>query len=601
MCGINGFTWADEKLLRVMNDRTKNRGPDDAGVLVDENVSLGHRRLSIIDLSANGHQPMSNMDDTVWIVYNGEVYNFREIRKGLEEKGHKFKSHTDTEVILRSYELLGTDCFDKFNGMWAFCIYDKRNEQILLCRDRYGIKPLYYHIDEKGLIFSSMISAILVHNVRTGPNEKAIMEYLALGLEQYNEETFFENIYSLDPGSFIRWDLKTKKYEIKKWYFPKVRNDNSEDAVREAFTESVRLQTVADVPIGSCLSGGLDSSAIVCLLDRFLEYPFYTFSFTAPNTVFDETKYIMEVGKKTKTRQFFTRLSVDDFLADIEDFVVTLEEPVLSLSPYAQYRVMKLAHDNGVKVLLDGQGGDEIFAGYPYYFTYHYWGLLKQLQMYRLIREIILYVHNFKNVHPVKLFGFLMFPEIVKKIIYRKFLNNWINPELLGKFCGDRIAPEWKRMSLEDALSMSLFSTSIPRLLLWEDKNSMRWSVESRVPFLDVNLVETVLSQPPEAKLWDGRTKVTYKRAVKDILPPMILNRKDKIGFKAPAADLLREPKIADYCRGLIFSESFKKRPYWKWDKIVDKYNQHVEGKKNNVGVLWKCLNLEIWLRAFHK
>jgi asparagine synthase (glutamine-hydrolysing) len=599
MCGINGFTWPDEKLVRAMNEKTRNRGPDDAGVLVDEHISLGHCRLSIIDLSPKGHQPMSNEDGTVWIVFNGEIYNFQELREKLVQKGHIFKSKTDTEVIIHSYEEWGTACFDMFNGMWAFCIYDRKKGELILSRDRFGIKPLYYYIDDRGLVFSSMISAILCHNVKTRPNDKAIMQFLAYNLAQHDANTFFENIYTLLPGHFLKWDLRTKNYSVTKWYSPKVRSDTSKEAVRNAFIESVRIHTVADVPIGSCLSGGLDSSAIVCVLNRFLNYPFYTFSFAVPDTPVDETKYVLEVGRQTNTKQFFTRLYEDEFLEEVEDFVISLEEPVAGLSPYAQYRVMKLAHEQGAKVLLDGQGGDEIFAGYVYYFSYRYWELLRRLKILKLLREMALYVHNFKNFYPIAMFGFTLLPRKVENLLWRTVLNNWVNYELLQKLCGEENDPRWDRIPLNDALRLTLFSTAIPHLLCWEDKNSMRWSIESRVPFLEVNLVETALSQPPEAKLRDGRTKVTYKEAVEGILPPMIFNRKDKIGFAAPAKDLLRSPKVADFCRDIFFSESFKNRPYWKWEKVTKKLSEHIEGKKNHEQVIWKCLNLELWLRAF--
>jgi asparagine synthase (glutamine-hydrolysing) len=599
MCGINGFTWRDESLIKKMNEKTRNRGPDDSGFLVDDNISLGHRRLSIIDLSSCGHQPMSNEDESVWMVYNGEIYNFKEIKQQLVDKGHIFKSHTDTEVIIHSYEQWGSACFDMFNGMWAFCILDRTRQQVILCRDRFGIKPLYYHIGQKGLIFSSMISAILCHDVKTAPNDKAIMQFLAYNLVQHNEFTFFKNIYSLPPGSYLKWDLRTANYNVTKWYSPKPRADYSTQAVRNAFIESVKSQTVADVPIGSCLSGGLDSSAIVCTLDRFLDYPFYTFSFQAPGTALDETKYIHEVGSKTKTKQFFTRISPADFLEEVEDFVTSLEEPVPSLSPYAQYRVMKLAHQQGAKVLLDGQGGDEIFAGYVYYFSYLYFDMLRKFQLIKLLREMTLYVRNFKNLYPIGMFGFMMLPRFLQSFAWKTILNDWINHSLLRDLCPDEFDPRWKRISLNNALELTLFSTAIPHLLTWEDKNSMRWSVESRVPFLDVHLVETVLSQPPDAKLKNGRTKVTYRQAVEDILPPMIRDRKDKIGFAAPSRELFKDPKVADFCKSIFFSKSFKSRPYWKWIKVIDKFSRHLEGKANHDQFIWKCLNLELWFRAF--
>ena len=599
MCGINGFTWTDENIVKLMNEKTRNRGPDNEGVFTDNNVSLGHCRLSIIDLSPKGHQPMANEDETVWIVYNGETYNFQEIRGRLLKKGHEFKSKTDTEVVIHAYEEWGVDCLDVFNGMWAFCIYDQKKQELLLCRDRFGIKPLYYYIDSQRLIFSSMISAILANSVRTAPNDRAIMQFLAYNLEDHTAHTFFENIYQLEAGSYLNYDLRLKKYYIRKWYSPKHRDTADEETIRNAFVESVKLRTIADVPIGSCLSGGVDSSSIVCTLDKFLDYPFYTFSFVAPGSPIDETPYIQEVGRETKAEQFFTQISDEDFLEEFEDFVVALEEPVLSLSPYAQYRVMKLAHRHGAKVLLDGQGGDEILGGYVYYFSYRYFDLFMSFQWVKLFREGIQYLYRFKDIFPIAMFKFMMLPESLKSLIWRTILNRWINHDLMQTLREDDSDPRWKKMSLDEALRLTLFSTAIPHLLRWEDKNAMRWGIESRVPFLDVNLVETALSLPAEAKLKNGETKIIFKKAVDNILPKMISNRKDKIGFGTPDDDFFRKPKLIEYCRNIIFSESFKKRPYWKWKRVEKMFYAHIENKKNCGKEIWKWINLEMWLRKF--
>jgi asparagine synthase (glutamine-hydrolysing) len=599
MCGINGFTWADETLIRAMNKVTCNRGPDDEGVFSDGNVSLGHQRLSIIDLSPAGHQPMCNENGTVWIIYNGEVYNFRQIRDELEHLGHKFTSRTDTEVVIHAYEQWGTDSFDKFNGMWAFCIYDQRKQELILCRDRFGIKPLYYCMHNWGLIFSSMISAILVHKIKQAPNQKAIMEFLAYNLEDHSDYTFFEDIYTLRPGNYIKYGLKTKKLDIEKWYTPKLRGNVSAEDIRRIFVESVESQTVADVPIGSCLSGGIDSSSIVCTLDKFLPYTFYTFSFVAPGHPIDEGKYIKEIGKQTKTKQFFTQINEDDFLNEFADFVKALEEPVSGLSPYAQYRVMKLAHEKGAKVLLDGQGGDEIFAGYIYYFSYRFFDLLRRGKIINLLKEMFLYFRNFRNLMPFGLFSFMLMPKRLKNGLWGMFVNKWINHKLLEGLCGKGSDPRWEGMSLDEALRLTLFCTAIPHLLRWEDKNSMRWSVESRVPFLDLHLVESALSLQPEQKLKDGRTKVIFKEAVKDILPGLISSRRDKIGFGTPVDEFFRKPKIINFCKEIIYSGSFKQRPYWKWDRVEKMFTRHIQQRGNFGKEIWKWINLETWLREY--
>jgi asparagine synthase (glutamine-hydrolysing) len=599
MCGVNGFNWKDGTLIEDMNRVTKHRGPDDEGVYIDNMVSLGHVRLSIIDLSEKGHQPMSNEYETVWLTYNGEVYNFQELREDLLKKGHKFRSSTDAEVVIHAYEEYGLDCVKQFNGMWAFCIYDKNKDILILSRDRFGIKPLYYYIDEDKIIFSSMIAGILCHDIETAPNDKAIMEYLAFNLEDHKEYTFFKNIYSLAQGSILIYNLKTKQHNIQQWYYPEFRDIKNEDNLREIFTESVRLRTVSDVPVGSCLSGGIDSSAIVCTLDKFLKDTFSTYSLVVPGNPIDESKYIKEVGRNTDTKQFFTTVNEDDFLKEFNDFIVAQEEPVTGLSPYAQYRVMKLAHEQNAKVLLDGQGGDEIFAGYIYYFSWYFYELFTKFKWYHLIKETGLYLKNFKNAFPHAMFIFLLLPEAIKYFTWKRFMNKWVNHKLLEKVCDDEKDPRWKAMNLKDGLSLTLFSTAIPHLLRWEDKNSMRWSIESRVPLLDVMLVEAASSLPSEQKLHNGRTKIMFRKAMNDILPEMIKNRTDKIGFGTPVDDFFRNEKIVAFSKEIIYSESFKRRPYWKWDKVEKMLIEHIENKKNIGDTIWKWINLEMWLREF--
>ncbi|WP_440951239.1 asparagine synthase (glutamine-hydrolyzing) [Methanosphaerula subterraneus] len=599
MCGINGFSWEDVGLITEMNQITKNRGPDDQGVYCDSSFSLGHSRLSIIDLSDNGHQPMSNEDQSIWIVFNGEIYNFQTLRTDLIEKGHLFKSNTDTEVIVHAYEEYGLDCVKKFNGMWAFSIYDKRDNTIILGRDQFGIKPLYYHIDDRGIIFSSMISAILCHKLSISPHERAIMEYLAHNLEDHKNYTFFTNIEKIPQDSLLIYDLSKKQFRVHKWYYPAKREDVDTRTIQESFVESIRLRTIADVPIGSCLSGGIDSSTIVSTLNTILTDKFNTFSLVVPGFFLDESKYIIEVGKKTNVQQFFTQLSEKEFLLEFEDFVRAQEEPVTGLSPYAQYCVMKLAHQHKAKVLLDGQGGDEIFAGYNYYFAYYFYELLIGGKFLTLGREMRKYQNNFKDLYPQKMFVFLLLPEFLKYHIWKSFTASWINKEYLLEKCDGEMDPRWRRMTLPESLSLTLYSTAIPHLLRWEDKNSMRWSIESRPPFLDVNLVEAAMSLRSDKKIANGRTKVIFLEAVKDCLPPMVRDRKDKVGFATPTDDFFRKKQIVDFCRDIIYSDKFKSRPYWNWKEIERLYNLHLQRKINIGDTIWKWINLETWLREF--
>jgi asparagine synthase (glutamine-hydrolysing) len=477
--------------------------------------------------------------------------------------------------------------------MWSFCIYDKTRNELFLCRDRFGIKPLYYHSQNGKFVFASMISAVLCHDLDASPNAEAIGNYFAYRLVNFNEKTFFNNIFSLEPGNFIRYDLSAKSFEIKQWYYPDYEH-KGEINIARLFEESVKYRTVSDVPVGTCLSGGVDSSSIVCQLDKHLKSNFKTFSLIAPGSPIDESKYIRHVGEKTNSEQFYTLIEEDDFLNDVEDFIEAQEEPTNSLAVYAQYKVMKLAHENGAKVLLDGQGGDEIFAGYIYYFSYYFYELLSQLKFIGLAKEMFWTAKNFKTFFPHGYFLFLLLPEKLKKLVLLKKECPWVNPEILAER-----DPRWKAATLKECLKKTLASTSIPHLLTWEDKNAMRWSVETRIPFLDVNLVEATFSLPSSKLIKNGKTKIAFKEAVKYLLPEMIRSRTDKLGFETPEVEFFRKPKIVQFCKDVIYSDSFKNRPYWDWKLIEKSYSDFLQGKNDKTQQLYQWIITELWLRKF--
>jgi asparagine synthase (glutamine-hydrolysing) len=599
MCGINGFSWPDESQVRAMNQATRYRGPDGEDVYLDEQVSLGHVRLSIIDLSQNGAQPMANEDGTVWIVYNGEIYNFRELRREFADAGHRFKSQTDGEVILHAYEEHGLDCMKLFRGMWAFCLYDKPRGRLIVSRDRFGIKPLYYYVAGDKFIFSSMIAGILRHGVPVAPNDRAIMEYLAFNLEQHDHYTFFDPIHSLLPGHYLLYDLIRREHVVRRWYTPKPGPTPDGQRLVQLFTDSVLSHTVADVPVGVCLSGGVDSTAITCVLDSCTRLPFRTYSLIVPGSPLDESKYIREVGRLTRAEQFFTTINEDELMTDLADFIVAMEEPVTGLSAYAQYKVFQLAHQHGAKVLLDGQGGDEIFAGYIYYFGYYYYELFTRLKWWTLADEMIQFIRKFGGTFPHQMFGFLLTPHAIRYSLWKNKVTPWLNHELLEAVCGDQLDPRWQRMTVRQSLSKTLFSTSIPHNLLWEDKSAMRWGIESRVPFLDTPLVEAAMSLAPEQLLRKGETKTIFKQALNDTLPEMIRNRTDKIGFAVPMDALFHSGRMNTLLHNVFGATEFKNRPYWRWQNVRQVISDHQLRKGDNGQTLWKMLNIELWLRNY--
>ncbi|MCJ7445380.1 MAG: asparagine synthase (glutamine-hydrolyzing) [Methanotrichaceae archaeon] len=606
MCGINGVTWNDPSLVEMMNWALKHRGPDDNGIYLDELVTLGHQRLSIIDLSSAGKQPMSNEDGNIWIIYNGEIYNFLEIRAELLEKKHEFTSSTDTEVIIHAYEEWGNCCVEKFNGMWAFAIYDKRKKQLLLSRDRFGVKPLYYFHSDKGLIFSSEIKCLLQHYLEKIPNDKIIFEYLAYGFLDHTRETFFKNIYRLMPGENLIYDLPTKSLKTERWYDlneriknnAEITEEHAAETIKELLSSSISYRLIADVPVGSCLSGGIDSSTIVYLMRKLEKNTnIKTFSLIFPGLIMDESCYINQVIKDTKIESYWTSPTIEDLMNDLYDIIWTQEEPFRSISIYGQYKVMELAHKKGMKVLLDGQGADELFAGYFIYYKYYLFQSLLSLHLMEAWKALHA-APNLKDIVVFPLVTILSQTALGKNIINMiwltksRFLKDSNDIHLSNPFSE-------RGFDLNKALYSDLIGYSIPQLLRYEDKNSMRWSIESRVPFLDYRLVEFVLSLPPNYKIHGGITKYILRKAIRGLVSNKIVDRKDKIGFATPDKDWLTSEKFVNLFKEIIESNSFASRKYWDKQMISKIFQEHIGGIKDHSEYLWRIINLELWIRIF--
>jgi asparagine synthase (glutamine-hydrolysing) len=600
-----------------MNLALMHRGPDDQSTYIDEMVSLGHRRLAIIDLSPAGRQPKCNEDGSIWIVFNGEIYNYQEIRVQLEAKGRRFTSHTDTEVIIHAYEVWGSSCVERFNGMWAFAIYDKNKGELFFSRDRFGVKPLYFSRNEKGLIFSSEIKGILQHPVQRVAYDKAVYDYLILGFVDHLPQTFFEGIERLMPGHSMIFRISDGRLEEFRWYnlnekiAPKqsiskedVTEEDIAKNIRELFMDSVRYRLISDVPVGSCLSGGIDSSSIVYAMRKLKERAeIKTFSLVFPGKKIDESSFIDEVVAATNVESHSTSPSNEDLIQDLSDLIRTQEEPFGSLSIYGQYKVMELANKSGMKVLLDGQGSDEIFAGYFIYYKYYFFESLLHLRL-KEARET---AKRMKS----KIQDMLLFPAMT--ILSRLGLSGawisrvfWFSHQKHMKWAEEiELAnPLTERgFDLNRALRSDLTRYSIPQLLRYEDKNSMRWSIESRVPFLDYRLVELAAALPSGFKIREGTTKYILRRALKGLVSERILGRKDKIGFAAPDDDWLMSPDFVRMTREIISSSLFGSRKYWRSQKVMQMLDEHTGAgerkRKNHSQALWRIINVELWLRAF--
>ncbi|MDD3976371.1 MAG: asparagine synthase (glutamine-hydrolyzing) [Candidatus ainarchaeum sp.] len=582
MCGINGITFRDEKIIKLMNNTLKHRGPDALEYRLFPKLSLGHARLSIIDLTSAGNQPMIKFGYT--IVFNGEIYNYLELKEELIKKGYKFTTKTDTEVILAAYNLWGKNCLNKFNGMWAFAIYNDKEKELFLSRDRFGVKPLYYSTNNKNLAFSSEIKPLLKIGISRKPNEKIIASYLQYGLIDYNNETFFENIYTLEPGHYAIWNFTNKKLTIKQYYELKnnkieISETNATTKIKEILEDSIKLRFRSDVEVGCCLSGGLDSSTIVGVSDKlFHNSKLKTFSAVFPGSKINEERYIDLVTKEKKVKNFKTKPKNTDLLKDIDDLIYCQEEPFGSTSIYAQYRVMKLVKETGVKVLLDGQGADELFIGYHSYFNSYIQQLLKDKKYAEIVTSTLFwkYLLFYLKSNPRKIFN-----KIIK---YKKSkIYNLDYPKIeMPKYIDD--------------YALLAMKTSLRSLLKWEDKDSMSFSIESRVPFLDYRLVESAFSLPYSYKIKNFQTKYIFRKAINEYIPEEIIDRKDKIGFATPENDWFKSKEFTDFIEKIIESKSFKDRKYWNYIEVRKMVDQKNKDYYRNI---WKIINTELWLRTF--
>ncbi|MDP2685101.1 MAG: asparagine synthase (glutamine-hydrolyzing) [bacterium] len=603
MCGISGIINFNQKPvleqeIRLMMQKMKHRGPDDEGIFIDNNVGLGFVRLSILDLSSAGHQPMFSHNGRFVIVFNGEVYNYIEIREELKEK-YQFKTGTDTEVILAAFQVWGEKCLDKFNGMFAFVIFDTQTKEIFGVRDRYGIKPFYYFQDNERFIFASEIKSILPL-VKREANDKIIYDYLLFNRTDHTEETFFRNIKKLQHGHYFK--IKEGKFDTKRWYnlIEKINNKIlSPKEYRRLFNDSLKLRLRADVPIGVSLSGGIDSSSIVAsLIKDFGLSELNTFSAVyGKDEPTDESEFIDEFKKIVKNMHY-TYPNAESFFNDFESFIDAHNEPVPDIGPYAQYKVMELAAKY-VTVTLDGQGADEQLAGYHYFFGSFYIELIQQLKLIKFTKENLHYFKKHKSLQALKYFLYYLLPSHIQNKISGDIFSSIDKAFLKANSSKLEINKMlYNPKSLNQSL-MQHFEFKLEHLLRWEDLNAMHFSIESRVPFLDYRLVEATLSTPSNQKIYQGETKHLLREALKDLLPAKIAQRKDKKGFSNPRDKWFRSKKFQKYIFELINSESFTKRGYFNSAIANKQYKKHLEGKTDISKEIWKWINLEVWFRKF--
>ena len=607
MCGICGIVNFNKKpveeiSIRKMMLEIKHRGPDDDGVYIKDNIGLGFNRLSIIDLTKSGHQPMFDESGRYVIIFNGEIYNYIEIRDELKSKGYRFKSSGDSEVLLYSYIEWGKDCLNRFNGMFAFAIWDLTEKKMFIVRDRFGVKPFYYYLDNDTFIFGSEICAILsVMDKKIKQNDDTIFDYIVFNRTDQTESTFFENILKLQHGSFI--EIENNKFTKGKWYNLTEnlgKPFESPDEFAELLSSSIGLRLRSDVPVGVCLSGGLDSSAIVSLLLKdFNKKDINTFSavFNKEGHKYDESGYINEYRNLIEN-MFFISPTSDSLMGDINNFVRAHNEPVTSTSHYAQFKIMELAKAN-VVVTLDGQGADELLAGYHYFFGIYFKELLMKVKLLKLSSEIFNYTVTHRDLYGLKTFLYFLAPSFLKTKM-RVIEKGYLEKEFYKNHSGDNVVVDniYGSNSIYEAL-INHFEYKLEHLLKWEDRNSMWYSLEARVPFLDYRLVERTLSMDSSFKIRKGMTKFLLRDSMKNILPEKIRMRKDKIGFNTPEDEWFRTPVFRKMIYDILDSKSFASRGYVEVKKAKELYSKHLNNKVNISRDIWKWINIELWFKEF--
>jgi asparagine synthase (glutamine-hydrolysing) len=634
MCGIFGVI--DNNELR-QNDKDSfqralkllsHRGPDDSGIFVwdkeneQKNIKklkpttllLGHTRLSIMDLSSAGHQPMSNLDNNFHIVFNGEIYNYLELRDELIGLGYEFYSNSDTEMLLIAFIQWGHKVLDRLIGMFAFAILDVRAQVLFLARDNFGIKPLFYSFWEGRFSFSSEISPLLDNpSISKKLNPQKIYEYLQYGNSDNDEMTMLEEVKQLPPAHFMEIDLNTIKInKIKRYWQPTLKHqidisfDAAANELRKIFLKSVNLHLRSDVPVGAALSGGIDSSAIVCAI-RFLQpkIQLHTFTYVASHESISEEKWADIVGRYVGAVMHKVSATPMELVENLDQLIMCQGEPFASTSIYAQHKVFQKASEVGIKVMLDGQGADEIFGGYSAYAGARFASLVTRfdwLNAWFFLKNASAWPGRDKNMILKTAFKFFI-PEQIKplsrRLIGKKSKSPWLNENWFKKNAVSMKFQDYKYRNkdhLREELLRSLGCTSIPMLLRYEDRNSMVHSIESRVPFLNKELVEFVFSLPEEYLIdQQGTSKAIFRKAMRGLVPDEILDRRDKIGFETPEEQWLK--MLDSWVNEML--DNAKDNPFLNYQEVKKEWREVMSGNNKFDWHIWRWINILRWIELY--
>lgn len=607
MCGIAGVVEdrPDDRTLEAMSARIAHRGPDGANISRPHpRVGFAHRRLAIIDLTEGGSQPMRSPSGSE-IIYNGEIYNYLELRTELAAVGHRFTTESDTEVLLAAYDQWGEDALARLNGMFAFAICDARRGILFAARDRFGEKPFYYHHAADGtFVFASEIKALLVHpKVPSRSDNTSIYDFLRYKEVDRDPRTMFEGIQALPAAHALTARIDNGALNVRRyWSLDERETDPRPEAelvaeYRERLGRSISLRLRSDVPLGSSLSGGLDSSAVVGWIAKGIgAEQQHAFSARFPGSPLDEGRYIADVVRHANVN--LHEVAPTPTFEDLERTVWHQDLPFLSLSIYAQWSVMRLACESGVIVLLDGQGADETMAGYHQFFAAFYRRLFRQGQWLQLAREARGYARA-NGLRRLRGLGYYAIPEGVTRRA-KRFRRP---PALSAAFSAEHAhlqlsAAHLHRDDLNQALHATLTQSMLPALLRYADRNSMAFSREVRLPYLDHTLVEFVFSLPAALKLRHATTKRVLRLAMADVLPDSVRGRLDKIGYAPPEGEWLRGP-LREPLTDLFGSGAFADRPWTDAAWTGAAWRRLLGGDERDRADLWRLASVELWARRY--
>ena len=589
MCGIAVII--AQKNITVRRDEIENmtrlvahRGPDGEGFFMEKNIAFGHRRLAILDLQQRGSQPMHCIDENYTIVHNGEIYNYLEIRELLTTQHYQFETETDTEVIVAAYDCWGERCVERFNGMWAFVIYDKKKQLIFASRDRFGVKPMYYfESNEKIYLVSELKQLTASADWQPKINKSVVADFLEKGLKNHTEETFFENVFSIPAAHNFIYSLDNQRFEIKKYYqlpAPVKKKtpsnfQNTKTQFLELLSDAVRLRLRSDVAVGTTLSGGLDSTSITALAAELLPHRPPTVSACFPKEKNDESKFVAFVTDYLHLENKPVYPTFQQTMDDLPKVVWQQDEPIGSASVVAQYQVFREANRNKIPVMLDGQGADEILFGYNSFYKIYFKNLFLKNSLKSLLAVTNLF--RFDAGFAQLIFG--------KKTIFPDFLVQKSTYKI----------QKVKNMS---EMSQKMLQTNpLPSLLHYADRNSMAASIESRLPFMDFRLVEFCFEIPDDYKIYFGKRKYILREAMKSKIPKEIYLRYDKLAFATPQDDWMRQN--AAFFRQKLVRVGEENADFVNSQALLVAFDAFLGNSKISSDVFWRVLTFGIWRKIF--